>query len=66
MRTEVITFDIVNIQYLYNAIFERTIISKFAAAIQQPYLCMKIPTSRGVLSIFGNQEAVQSCEENIL
>lgn len=56
MGTEVITFDIMDIQYPYNAIFGRSIINKFAAAIDQPYLRMKIPTAGGVLSIFGSQE----------
>jgi hypothetical protein len=45
MRTEVITFDIVDIQYPYNAIFGRNIINKFAAIIHHPHLCMKIPTT---------------------
>jgi hypothetical protein len=53
MQTEIITSDIVDIQYPYNAIFGRNIINKFAATIYQPYLCMKIPTAEGVLSIFG-------------
>jgi hypothetical protein len=52
MRMDVITFDIVDIQYPYNAIFGRNIINKFATAVHQPYLCMKIPIAGGVLSVF--------------
>jgi hypothetical protein len=33
MRTKTITFDIVDINYPYNAIFGRNIINKFAVAI---------------------------------
>ena len=32
-RTEAITFDVVDISYLYNAIFSRNTIIKFGAAI---------------------------------
>ncbi|RLN39891.1 Cinful1 polyprotein [Panicum miliaceum] len=64
MRTEVITFDIVDIHYPYNAIFGRNTIIKFVVIINQPYLCMKIPTTGGVLSIFGNQEESRRCEDN--
>jgi hypothetical protein len=39
-------------------------INKFAAAIHQPYLCMKIPTIGGVLSILGSQEEARRCEDN--
>jgi hypothetical protein len=47
MRNEVISFDIVDIQYPYNAFFGRNIINKFVAVIHQPYLCMKILTAGG-------------------
>jgi hypothetical protein len=35
MRTEVITFDVVDFVYPYNAIFGRNTINKFAAVIHQ-------------------------------
>ena len=54
MRTKAITFDIMDVPYPYNAIFGRSTINKFAAAIHQPYLCMKIPIVGVVLSIFGS------------
>jgi hypothetical protein len=47
MRTEVITFDVVDFVYPYNAIFGRNTINKFATIIHQGYLLMKIPTAAG-------------------
>ena len=44
-RTEAITFDVVDINYPYNAIFGRNTLVKFAAVIHQPYLRMKIPSA---------------------
>ena len=63
-RTEVITFDVVDINYPYNAIFGRNTLVKFAAVIHQPYLCMKLPTAGGVVTVFGNQEEARRCEDN--
>ncbi|RLN42469.1 prpol [Panicum miliaceum] len=64
MRMKVITFNIVDIPYPYNAIFGRNTIIKFAAVIHQPYLCMKIPTAGGVVTVFGSQEEARRCEDN--
>ena len=62
-RTELITFDVVDIAYPYNAIFGRNSIIKFAAVINQAYLCMKIPTVGGFITILANQEEAKRCEE---
>jgi hypothetical protein len=56
MRTEVITFDVTDFVYPYNAIFGHNTINKFTTVIRQGYLLMKIPTARVVLSVYGNQE----------
>jgi hypothetical protein len=64
MRTEVITFDVVDFVYLYNAIFGRNTINKFAAVIHQGYLLMKIPTTAGVISVYGSQEEARRAERN--
>jgi hypothetical protein len=48
----------------YNAIFGRNSIIKFAAVINQAYLCMKMPTAEGVITILGNQEEARRCEDN--
>ena len=63
-RTELITFDVVDITYPYNAIFGRNTIIKFVAVIHQAYLCMKMPTAGGVITILGNQEEARRCEDN--
>jgi ribosomal protein L32E len=64
MRTEVITFDVVDFVYPYNAIFGRNTINKFAAVIHQGYLLMKIPTATGVISVYGSQEEARRVECN--
>jgi hypothetical protein len=64
MRTEVITFDVVDFVYPYNAIFGRNTINKFAAVIHQGYLLMKIPTTVGVISVYGSQEEARRAERN--
>jgi hypothetical protein len=64
MRTEVITFDVVDFVYPYNAIFGRNTINKFAAVIHQGYLLMKIPMAAGVISVYGSQEEAQRAERN--
>src|SRR6185369_7393530 len=63
-RTELITFDVVEIAYPYNAVFGRNSIIKFAAVINQAYLYMKKLTARGVITILGNQEEARRCEDN--
>ena len=63
-RTELITFDVVDFTYSYNTIFGRNTIIKFAVVIHQAYLCMKMPTDGGVITILGNQEEARRCEDN--
>jgi hypothetical protein len=62
MRTKVITFDVVDFVYPYNAIFGRNTINKFIAVIHQGYLLMKIPTTAGVISLYDSQEVAQRAE----
>jgi hypothetical protein len=64
MRTKIITFDVVDFVYPYNAIFGRNTINKFAAVIHQGYLLMKIPTTAGVISVYGSQEEARRAEHN--
>jgi hypothetical protein len=64
MRTKVITFDVVDSVYPYNAIFGRNTINKFAAVIHQGYLLMKIPTAAGVISVYGSQEEARRAERS--
>jgi len=55
---------VVNINYPYNAIFGHNTLVKFAAVINQSYLCMKLPSAGGVITVFGNQEEARRCEDN--
>jgi hypothetical protein len=64
MRTEIITFDVVDFVYPYNAIFGLNTINKFAAVIHQGYLLMKIPMAAGVISVYGSQEEARRAECN--
>ena len=54
----------VDINYPYNAIFGHNTLVKFAAVINQSYLCMKLPPAGGVITVFGNQEEARRCEDN--
>jgi hypothetical protein len=64
MRTEVITFDVVDFVYPYNAIFGRNTIDRFAEVIHQGYLLMNIPTAVGVILVYGSQEEAWRAERN--
>jgi hypothetical protein len=66
MRTEMVTFDVVDIPYAYKAIFRRGIINKFSAVIHMPFLCMKVPTSNGNLKIYRDQEDAHDKEYNVV
>jgi hypothetical protein len=48
--------------YPYNAIFGRNTFNKFAAVIHQGYLLMKIPTTAGVISVYGSQEEARRAD----
>jgi hypothetical protein len=55
VHTEMVTFDIVNIDYPNTAIFGRGVLSKFEITINQSYLCMKMPSPFGIITIHGDQ-----------
>jgi hypothetical protein len=46
-RTEYITFDVVDMSYMYNAIFGRGFINTYEAMLHSLYLCLKIPATWG-------------------
>jgi hypothetical protein len=54
-HTEFITFDVVNMLYLNNAIFGRGLLNTFEAALHSGYLYLKIPATFSVISVFGSQ-----------
>jgi len=61
-RTEHITFDMVEMPYLYRAILGRGTINKFKAIVHQLYLCMKIPAPAGVITVCGDQQLSRDIE----
>jgi hypothetical protein len=54
--TKYVTFDVVDMLYLYNTIFGRGLLNTFKAALHSGYLCLKIPPTFIVISIFGSQK----------
>jgi hypothetical protein len=62
-RTEYITFDMVDMMYPYNAIFGRGLLNTFKAALHSAYLCLKVPATLGVITIFGSQQEARNIEK---
>jgi hypothetical protein len=65
LRTKNITFDVVEMHYPYLAIFGRGFLNKFKAVVHQLYLCMKISTAKGVITVHGNQELAGDIEQGV-
>jgi hypothetical protein len=61
-RTEQVVFDIVDMEYPYNAIIGRGTLNAFEAILHRVYLCMKIPSKQGPIAIHGSQEAARRAE----
>jgi hypothetical protein len=61
-RTEQVVFDIVNMEYPYNAIIGRGTLNAFEAILHPAYLCMKIPSEQGPITVHGSQEAARRAE----
>jgi hypothetical protein len=47
--TEFVTFDVVNMHYLYNTIFDRVLLDTFEATLHSTCLYLKVPTLLGVI-----------------
>ena len=54
VRTEAITFDIVNMDYPYTTIFSRGVLNRFEVVIKQSYLCMKMPSPFDITTVHGD------------
>jgi hypothetical protein len=63
-RTEQVVFDIVDMDYPYNAIIGRGTLNAFKAILHPAYLCMKIPSDQGPIVVHGSQEAARRTEGN--
>jgi hypothetical protein len=57
-----IIFDIVDMLYPYNAIFGRGLLNIFEDALHSAYLCLKLPTTFGVITIFDSQKEARNIE----
>jgi hypothetical protein len=63
-RTEQVVFDIVDMEYPYNAIIGRGTLNTFEEILHPAYLCMKIPSEQGPIAVHGSQEAARRAEGN--
>jgi hypothetical protein len=62
-RTEYITFDIIDMTYPYNVIFGRGLLNTFKVALHSAYLCLKVPATFRVISVFGSQQEARNIEK---
>jgi hypothetical protein len=62
-HTKYITFDIVDMPYPYIAIFERGLLNTFEFTLHSTFLCLKIPATFTVISIFGSQQEARNIEK---
>jgi hypothetical protein len=63
-RIEQVVFDIVNMEYPYNAIIGRGTLNVFEAILHPAYLCMKIPSDQGPIAVHGSQEVARRAKGN--
>jgi hypothetical protein len=63
-RIEQVVFDIIDMDYPYNAIIGRGTLNAFKAILYPAYLCMKIPSDQGPITVHGSQEAARRAEGN--
>jgi hypothetical protein len=61
-RTEYLSFNVVEMYYPYNGILGRGFLNKFEAIIHQAYMCVKIPATQGVITIWGHQNDGRNLE----
>jgi hypothetical protein len=54
-RTEDIMFDIVDMEYPYNATISRGTLNVFEVVAHSTYVCMKLPSIHGPISVYSNQ-----------
>jgi hypothetical protein len=57
--TEEVILDIVDMEYPYNAIIGRGTLNAFEAVLHLAYLCMKIPSNRGLILVHESQEVAR-------
>ena len=62
--TEQVVFDIVDMEYPYNAIIGHGTLNAIEAILHPAYLCMKIPSGQGPIAVHGSQEAARKAKGN--
>jgi hypothetical protein len=60
-----VTFDVVDLDYLYNTIFSIGFANKFNAAIHMGYLCMKILALHGTITVHDSQKKARNIDRAI-
>jgi hypothetical protein len=63
-RTEQVVFDIVDMEYPYNAIIGQGTLNAFEAILHPAYMCLKIPSEQGPIAAHGSQGAARKAEGN--
>jgi hypothetical protein len=61
-RSEQVVFDIVDMEYPYNATIGRGTLNAFESILHTTYLCMKIPSEQEPIAVHGSQEAARRAE----
>jgi hypothetical protein len=59
-RIEYITFDVVDMLYHCNAIFEWGLLNTFEVVLHSAYLCLKVPATFGVITAFYSQKEAKN------
>jgi hypothetical protein len=54
----------VDMIYLYNAIFGRGLINTFEVALHSLYLCLKVPATLGVIPVHGSQKDARNIQQS--
>jgi hypothetical protein len=65
-RREMLTFEVASFDILYNCILGRSFLLKFIAVIHTAYATMKMPGSKGVITIKSDQQDALACENATL
>jgi hypothetical protein len=63
-KIEQVVFDIVDMDYPYNAIIGRGTLNVIEAILHPAYLCMNIPSDQGPIVVHGSQEATRRAKGN--
>jgi hypothetical protein len=65
-HTEYVTFAVIDMVYPYNSIFGKGLLNTFKATLHSTYLCLKIPATFGVITIFGSQQEARNIKRGFV